>query len=100
MANVATYKHTSSVIKFPGMAAWYFLHLDKKTSATIREKHTKKAAGFGSLKVEVMVGKTKWNTSIFPDKRSACYLLPLKASVRKAEQIDEEDRVTFIIKIV
>ncbi|MBP9762590.1 DUF1905 domain-containing protein [Patescibacteria group bacterium] len=33
--------------------------------------------------VLVTVGKTMWETSIFPDKKSQSYLLPMKLEVRK-----------------
>jgi hypothetical protein len=45
------------------------------------------------------VGKTEWDTSIFPDKKSGVYLLPTKASVRKAEGIVDDEPVMFTITI-
>ncbi len=45
-------------------------------------------------------GETKWKTSVFPDKRTSTYLLPLKADVRKKEGIMSEDIVDFEINIV
>lgn len=49
--------------------------------------------GFGSIKVRVTVGNSSWDTSVFPDK-SGVYLLPLKAPVRKAEQIQVGQKIT------
>lgn len=94
------YKLKSKIVVFPGMGAWRFLHVDKKVSDDIKKKYGTKAVGFGSIRVEVTVGKTKWNTSIFPDKKSGTYLLPTKAAVRKAEKINDEDPVTFSIRVV
>ena len=81
------------------MDAWYFAYVDKKLSGELKEKYAAKAGGFGSLKVEVTLGKTKWKTSIFPDKQSGTYLLPLKAAVRNAEGIDEGDAITFSLNV-
>lgn len=81
------------------MGAWRFLHLNKKVSEEIRKKYAVKAVGFGSIRVIVKVGKTEWTTSIFPDKKSGVYLLPTKASVRKAEGITDDEPVDFSIKI-
>ena len=93
------YKVRSKIVPYPGMAAWYFAYLDKKQAAEIREKYGTQKRGFGSLRVEVTLGKSKWETSIFPDKHSGSYVLPLKASVRRAEDIDAGDVVTFTLDI-
>lgn len=34
-----------------------------------------------------MIGKTIWESSIFPYKKTWIYMLPLKAEVRKKERI-------------
>lgn len=89
----------SKVWVYPGMAAWRFLTLPKKEGAEIKEKYGKHAKGWGSLPVSVTIGKTVWNTSIFPDKKSGSYLLPLKAKVRKAEDISDDSSVTFSLTL-
>ncbi len=94
-----TYKVTSKVWEYPGMSGWFFANVDKKQSAVLKESFGKKAGGFGSIKVGVTLGKTKWKTSIFPEKQSATYLLPLKAAVRRAEGIDKGDSIKFTLDI-
>ena len=49
------------------------------------------------IRVAVTIGQTRWRTSIFPDKASGGFLLPLKAAVRKAESLGVGDvaRVTL-----
>ena len=81
------------------MGGWRFLALPKKESKEIKENFGKSAKGWGSLPVTVMVGHTVWDTSIFPDKKSSTYLLPLKASVRKAEGILDDQSVQFVVKL-
>jgi hypothetical protein len=39
------------------------------------------------LRVEVTIGETRWSTSIFPDRKRGTYVLPVKKSVRIAEQL-------------
>jgi hypothetical protein len=94
-----TYKLRSKVWLYPGMAGWHFVGIDKKKSAEIKEKHGAYKRGFGSLPVTVTLGKTSWNTSIFPEKKSNTYLLPLKAMVRKKEEVYVDDTITFSITI-
>jgi len=92
-------KLKSKVWQYPGMAGWHFLGIAKIESKKLREKYAKNHKGWGSLPVNVTVGKTTWQTSIFYDTKSTTYLLPLKAKVRKVEEIFAGDEVTFMIQI-
>ncbi len=92
------YKVQSKVVLWPGeQGAWHFAHVDKKQSAELKEKFTAHKRGFGSIRVEVTLGKTQWDTSIFPDSRSGTYLLPLKAKIRSAEGIQDGDSIAFVL---
>lgn len=93
------YKIKSKVFLYPGMSGWHFAHVPKKDSLEIKKNFGDIARGWGSLPVEVTVGESKWKTSIFPDKQSSTYLLPLKASVRKAEGILSDDEIKIELKI-
>ena len=94
------YKLKARVWLYPGeSAAWHFVNIDKQVSAELKERLGSKARGFGSLRVVVKLGKTEWKTSIFPDKRSLTYLLPLKAEVRRKERVDEGDVIQFSITL-
>jgi hypothetical protein len=95
-----TYKLRGEVIVWSGeQGAWHFLYLDKEASALIRKRYKGPRRGFGGIRVKARLGKTVWETSIFPDSRSGCYLLPLKAAVRRAEGIAQGDRVAFSLAI-
>ena len=96
-----TYTMTEKVWLYPGETAqWHFVTLTKKIGQEIKELYGKSARGFGSLPVEVNVGLTIWKTSIFPDKRVGSYILPLKAMVRKKEDVEVGELLTFTIKIL
>lgn len=91
---------TEKVFLYPGETAnWHFVPITKKVGIEIKERFGTNHRGFGSLPVEVTVGKTVWKTSIFPDKYSGSYILPLKAAVRKKENIYAEDKLNFSIEI-
>jgi len=86
---------------YPGESAnWHFFTIPKKESSEIKENFLGLTKGWGSLPVEVTVGKTTWTTSIFPDSKSGTYILPLKTQIRKKETLYEGDACTvqFIIK--
>ena len=96
---MAKYKIRSKVVPYPGMDAWHFAYVEKKQAAVIAKKHATKKAGFGSIRVTAQIGKSKWKTSIFPDKHSGAYVLPLKKQIRMAEGIDAGDTVNFVLDI-
>lgn len=94
------YKMRAKVWLYPAMVAWHFVTLPKKESDKIKELFGAMKRGWGSLPVVVTIGKTSWKTSIFPDKKAGAYLLPLKALVRKQEQILVGNTINFIVEII
>ncbi len=89
----------AKVWRYGGEAAWYFIAIPKKQSVEIKAQFGAQHRGWGSLPVDVSIGATAWKTSIFYDKRSAAYLLPLKSEVRKKEGIADEHVVNFSLRI-
>jgi hypothetical protein len=51
-----------------------------------------KRRGFGSVKVAVRLGESRWQTSLFPQK-SGGWFLPIKKAVRLAEGLDYGDDI-------
>jgi hypothetical protein len=49
--------------------------------------------------VQVRIGTTSWRTSIFPHRESGGYILPIKADVRKRENIGAGDEVALSLTI-
>ena len=95
------YKVRSEVVLWPGaQGAWHFAYVDKKQSEMIRKHYTGPRRGFGAVRVQVRIGKTTWETSIFPDSRSGVYILPLKAKVRRAEGIRAGDTIAFTLDLL
>lgn len=78
---------------------WYFAALPQDLSAEIREIPRPKR-GFGSVRVDVRIGATRWRTSIFPDATQGAYVLPLKRSVRDAEGIGDAGVVSVELEVL
>jgi hypothetical protein len=79
---------------------WYFITLPKKQSKEIKELFGEPfRRGWGSVPVQVTIGSTSWKTSIFPDKIANAYLLPVKAEVRKKENITSNKPLAYRIEI-
>ncbi len=86
-----SYTFTASLWKYQGHASWYFFTVSQEVSQRIREHHHQHARGWGSLPVAVSLGTSSWETSLFPEGKSKCYLLPVKAAIRKAENLSVQE---------
>lgn len=80
-----------------GPAPWYFVTVPAQPSEAIKAISRAVTYGWGVIPVQVQVGKTRWRTSLFPQDDH--YLVPIKASVRKAEALEEGDVVTVQLEI-
>jgi hypothetical protein len=85
---------------YPGKAGWHFITLPAEDAGEIKALFGGVKSGFGSVPVKVTVGKTTWKTSIFPDKQSGSYVLPLKRDVRLAENIKVDDVLSITFEVM
>lgn len=97
-------KHNEYTLKtnvwlYPGMAGWHFATIPQDIAEDINHQFGDVKRGWGSLPVKATIGSTTWETSIFPDKQSKGYLLPLKAEVRKKEKITADTKITLLLEI-
>lgn len=82
------------------MAQWHFVSItDKPAELLHKTQEGKKRIGWGSIKVRATIGKSTWDTSVFPEKGSKVYVLPVKVSVRKAERIQSGDMVSVVLRL-
>ena len=80
-----------------GPAPWFFVTVPAKQSRDIKEISALVTYGWGVIPVHVRIGKTEWTTSLFP--KDGRYLVPIKASVREAENLDVGDKVTVRLEV-
>ncbi|MCA0401887.1 MAG: DUF1905 domain-containing protein [Proteobacteria bacterium] len=80
-----------------GKGSWHFVTLPEGEAMMIRMAVPRR--GFGSVRVKARVGDTAFATSLFPDSKSASYLLPVKADVRKSERLVPGDAVTVTLSL-
>lgn len=79
---------------------WVFVSLPDDESDEIRDLTGGLRRGFGSVRVRVTIGTTTWKTSIFPSTSSGAFVLPLKAAVRKAEQLKLGDTTKVTVELL
>ena len=82
------YVVTAEVWQYPGAAGWHFVTLPDDVADELRARFAGRHRPFGSLPVRATLGASVWTTSLFADRRSGSYLLPLKAAVRARERVE------------
>ena len=79
---------------------WTFLSVPPALSEEIRDHAAARPpAGFGSVRVQVTIGSSTWQTSVFPGDDGR-YGLPVKKSVRRAEGVEAGDRVQVRLEVL
>ena len=81
----------------PAKGSWHFLTITGETARAIQTAAGGRSGGWGSVRVTATIGKTSWQTSLFPNKQLGGYMLPLKADVRKRERVNEGDEISVTI---
>ena len=96
--------HTGTLWRWQGSSggSWHFLTIDGEagdalSGTALMRRMEKTLGGFGSLKVRATIGGCRFDTSLFPSKELG-WLLPVKASVRKAEGVIEGDAIEVVLE--
>jgi hypothetical protein len=80
-----------------GPAPWYFVTVPAKQSRDLKAILGFVTYGWGMIPADVKIGKTEWKTSLFP--KDGHYIVPIKASVQKAENLKIGDKVTIRLEV-
>lgn len=70
-----------------GPSPFYFVTVPEEQCRDLREVAAALSYGWGCLPVTVTLGDSTWQTSMFP--KDGGYIVPVKAKVRRAEDVDE-----------
>jgi hypothetical protein len=91
------FEFSGKILFWRGPAPWCFVAVPAKPSRDLQAISSLVTYGWGVIPVHVQIGKTEWKTSLFP--KDGRYLVPIKASVRNAEHLEEGDRVTVRLEV-
>ncbi len=86
---------SGKVFIWPGEMGWHFIYVDKKNVAKIRKSNPR-----GFVKIRATLGKTSWETSLFPYKKEDTYLLAVKKAIRQKESVFSGDLVKVKIELI
>jgi hypothetical protein len=70
-----------------GPSPFYFVTVPEEQCRDLREVAGALSYGWGCLPVTVTLGGSTWRTSMFP--KDGGYIVPVKAKIRRAEDVDE-----------
>lgn len=93
---------TSVLWRWDAQDAWRFVTVPANLTEAIRLT-AGPPRGFGSVQVEAAVGATTWRTSVFPNASRGAFVLPIKKTVRQAEDLDDSDdsdEVTVTLRVL
>ena len=85
------------IIFWKGPAPWFFVTVPAKQSRELKAISGLVTYGWGVIPVHVRIGKTEFQTSLFP--KDDHYLVPIKVSVRRAENLEKGDKVTVRLEV-
>jgi len=80
-----------------GPAPWYFVTVPERQCQALSAIAGSVTYGWGMIPVTARIGRTAWKTALFP--KHGRFIVPIKMSVRKAEDLAEGDAVTVRLAV-
>ena len=80
-----------------GPAPWYFVTVPDEECDELEATSPLVSYGWGMIPVTALIGSTRWTTSLFP--KDGRYVVPVKARVRKAEELEVGETVTIRLTV-
>lgn len=91
------FQFTATPWQHSGAGGWVFVALPEKMAKEIRTLFRDQEQGWGRLTATAKIGDTEWKSAIWFDTKRNTYLLPLKANVRKLENIDMTKKLKVMV---
>jgi hypothetical protein len=93
-----TFEFDGKIWTWRGPAPWYFVTVPAPQSEDLESLSGFVTYGWGMIPATVRIGNTEWKTALWP--KEGAYIVPIKASVRKAENLEEGDQVTVFLDVI
>ena len=90
-------KFEGQIFYWRGPAPYLFVAVPEEPSRDLKTISSLVTYGWGVIPVRAQIGKTEWKTSLFP--KDGRYLVPIRMSVQRLEDIKEGDSVVIQIEI-
>ncbi|UQX89530.1 DUF1905 domain-containing protein [Jatrophihabitans telluris] len=80
-----------------GPAPFHFVTVPDQQSVELEATSSLVSYGWGMIPVSARIRGTDWTTALFP--KDGRYIVPVKAAVRRAEELDVGDTVTVRLTV-
>jgi hypothetical protein len=85
------FEFEGEIFEWRGPAPHYFIAVPEEQSRDLKAIQRLVTYGWGVIPAQVQIGSTLFKTSLFP--KGDRFLVPIKVSVRKSEQLEKGDVV-------
>ncbi len=92
-----TIEFKGEIFHWRGPAPYLFVAMPEEQSRDLKAISAAVTYGWGVIPVHVRIGKTEWKTSLFP--KDGRYLVPIRMSVQKSENLGVGDKVVIQLEI-
>ncbi|MEW5810550.1 MAG: DUF1905 domain-containing protein [Actinomycetota bacterium] len=87
----------ADVFQWRGPAPYFFVETPAEVDDFLHAQLSELTYGWGVIPAQVRIGATVVTTSLIP--RDDVYLVPLKVALRRAEDVDDGDRVRIRLSV-
>lgn len=88
---------TGEIWFWKGPSPWHFITVPEDECSAIEAVAARVSYGWGMIPVTAHIGRTRWETSLFP--KDGAYAVPLRVSVQRAERLELGDVVTVRLTV-
>lgn len=88
---------SAPMFEWRGPAPYHFVAVPEDEADQIQEMAAFVTYGWGMIPVQAEIGDSVWDTSMFP--KDGRYVLPVKAAVRRAQELDDGDVPTVRLRL-
>lgn len=88
---------SGEVWEWRGPAPFFFVTVPDEQSRRLHAVSPDVSYGWGMVPVQARIGATEWYTALWP--KDGRYVVPLKAAVRRKEQVDDGDTITVALTV-
>ncbi|MEO6700845.1 MAG: DUF1905 domain-containing protein [Jatrophihabitantaceae bacterium] len=92
-----TFEFAGELWYWRGPAPYYFVKVPENGCRQLKAMSGEVSYGWGVIPATVRIGATEWTTSLLP--KDGQYLVPIKALVRAAEELEDGDRVELRLTV-
>jgi hypothetical protein len=93
------YEFTAKPWQYTGPGGWHFVSVPGELAKEIRNALKSEEEGWARLAATAKIGNSEWRTAIWFDTKLNTYLLPLKADIRKKENLEINKNTEVVVWI-